>query len=271
MKIIALLATFTAGLVVVHANAETVLLSNDFGGGTDIGPAFQEVANGLGTGGFSNAVTGVITTGSTTGQNSAYGLNTQSTVDATSVSGATAFKVEWIVSGANLQGNVNNVRYNGWFFGVTANTNATGTGGTSLWNQEPDAIGIRLLSSDNGNMQFIQDANSGDEDTSSLGVSLPSLASLQDGFTISLTVNSDDTWSASSTGLSSDFDASGSLTAKNSYADLADNLVAYTSIQGDGLIYTADQVTVTAIPEPSTLCLGALGLLGLIGLTRRKR
>lgn len=258
----------TLAFASLSAADASVLIDNDFGAGLDTGPSFQQVANGVGSGGSSNTTTGVVTSGASV--NSAYGLNSSSTVDASTASG---FTIVWDVASASI-GTVDGPASNGWFFGVTTSTS---TGGSGLYNNSNQALGIRLLGSGGSgtDMVFVQDSDGagGPQLTSSLGVAVSTAASYEDGFSISLTVNNDDSWSAFSTGLSADFSTSGTLdtTASGfSYADVADSLVAYSSIQGLSLSYTVDNVTLSAIPEPSSFALLA-GLIGLTSVLIRRR
>lgn len=92
-----------------------------------------------------------------------------------------------------------------------------------------------------------------------------------------MSLNDDDTWTASSTGLSTDFTSSGSLSPTSGgftafgYSDIADNLVAYSSAQGDQVTYTVDQVSLVAIPEPSTLFLFGGAAMGFLVYRRKTR
>ena len=145
---------------------------------------------------------------------------------------------------------------NGWFFGVVGGANATLTGAGGLFaNSDTDSIGIQLYGGSNGDMILIENAGGTETETaltSPTGSGAPDIASLQDGFAISLTVNSNNTWSAFSTGLSTDFNTNGILT-KVLYADVADALVASTTIQGSNpLTNTIGEVSLTA-HEPSVL------------------
>ncbi|MCH7228096.1 hypothetical protein [Haloferula sp. A504] len=259
-KLTALAAS--ALLFTVPAGAAT-LLSNDFGGGADIGPGFQQLYNGQGTA-SADPATGTITT--TGVDNAAIGLNTSGTVDA---SAAPGFTIEWVVSSFTgdsfNDGSGSRVRFNGWFFGVTTDT---GSGGTSLWNNTGEAVGILM---DGGNSytdwSFVQRTGGSLDSNTALNGSQPTVASFNDGFTVSLTINDDNTWSASSTGLSNNISSSGSLAA-GTYATIAGSLVANTTIQGTQVGYVIDSVTLTTIPEPTTATLFG-GLLVLTLLRRR--
>lgn len=262
----ALLAS-SAFLFTVPAHAAT-LLFNDFGAGADTGPAFQQLYNGQGTA-SANAATGAITT--TGVDNASIGLNTSGTVDA---SAAPGFTIEWVVSSFTgdsfNNGSGSRVTFNGWFFGVTTNTNS---GGTGLWNNSAESVGILM---DGGSSftdwSFVQRTGGPTNGTASSNTSLngsqPTIASFNDGFTLSLTINADNTWSAFSTGLSNDISSSGSLTA-GTYATISSSLVANTTIQGTQVGYTIDSVTLSTIPEPATATLFS-GLL-LLALLRRRR
>jgi len=214
-----------------YADEETVLVSSNFDDSTPVGPAFQQVANGLGQGGMSDGSTGVITAGNVA--TSTFGLNTGATVDATSVAGSTGFEIEFVVTSVT---NAAAIQSNGMFFGVSSNTDATGTDGPSLYNNNPDSIGIGFFGA-NANfgaedaVRFIQETDG--FNVQDPGIISPTIESLEDGFTITLQVNEDDTWSASSSGLSDDFNVSGTLdTTVSSYAMVANNLVPNVSIQG---------------------------------------
>mgnify|MGYP002622450529 CR=1 FL=1 len=243
-------AVTTAAFLITSASRGADLIDNDFGGGADTGPAFQQLYNGQGTASADPATGAITTTGV---DNAAIGLNTTATVDA---SGASGFTIEWVVSSFTgdsfNDGSGSRVRFNGWFFGVTTNT---GNAGPALWNNTGEAVGILL---DGGNSftdwSFVQRAGGSLDANTPLNGSQPTLASFNDGFTLSLTINADDTWSASSTGLSNDISASGSLAA-GTYATIAGSLVANTTIQGTQVGYVLDQVTLstgTGTPADTT-------------------
>lgn len=236
------------------------LQMNDFGAGADVGPSLQQATNSLGTGGSADPATGVITTG--TNNNSTYGLNSSSLVDVTSVAGATGFTVEWVISG--ISQNVGAIQSNDMFFGVTGNSSTATNGDPSLFNNSGNAIGIKLDVIGSVSSFFeVGSSSTGAQQTTALTTD-----SMEDGFTLSFTVNDDNTWSATSTGLSSEINTSGTL-AHATYAGIASNLGAYTSVQGNSIVYTVDSVKISTVPEPSSAALLGLGAMAL--MFRRKK
>ena len=255
--------------VCVSANG-TTLLDNNFDGnnGNDVGGTMSDLNNAKpvvpdGT----DASTGVINfNDDVAGAVPAYGFISGSAFD---VSGAPGFTVTWSVSGADTL-NTGGIRANGWFFGVQSDN-------ADLWNQNSDALGVTLFTSNYTTGARPEDvpalfASSGSTEVgTSLGIPIPTGAELADGFELSLTLNSDDTWSVTSTGLLTDINASGNLgfTALT-YADLASSLYVSTILQSDGVLQDVqyDQVTLQTVPEPTSLALLALG--GLF-MSRRRR
>jgi hypothetical protein len=245
---ILLLVVFAGLSAVAPTMADTVLMDHTFDGvENDTGPAFQQLYNGQGTA-SADPATGTITT---TGiDNASIGLSASGTVDA---SAASAFTIEWVVSSFTgdsfNDGSGSRVKFNGWFFGVTTNT---GNDGPALWNNTAESVGILM---DGGtaytDWSFVQRSGSATASNPSLNGSQPTVESFNDGFTVSLTINADDTWSASSTGLSNNISSSGSL-ATGTYATLAGSLVANTTIQGTQVGYVVDRVTLTTVNGPPT-------------------
>lgn len=264
--------TWALGLVAagVCASANgTTLLDNNFNGnnGDDVGGQFSVLSNGNALNDLSDPSTGVLDydDDASNGAVPAYGFISDSAFD---VSGAPGFTVTWSVSSAGPL-NVGAIRANGWFFGVQSSN-------AGLWNQAPDALGVTLFTDNYVNADDpALFASSGSTETgSSLGIPIPTGAELADGFELSLTLNSDDTWSVTSTGLTTDINASGNLgfTALT-YADLASTLYVSTTQQselGDQVrqVVNYDQVTLQTVPEPTSLALLALG--GLF-MSRRRR
>ena len=267
-------ATVCAALATGSTNA-AVLVDHTFdGSANDIGGlTFQEVSNGLGSGGSSDLSTGVITAGIVPGNDtSSYGFNATSSIDVTTAApSANGFKIRFTVSATDVD--VSDLDNNGLFFGVVSGTGANGTTGTSLWNNDPHAFGYVAGSNAYGDNVMRQDgANAGTSVTTPLGGVAPTNASFQDGFTITLSLFDDDTWTITSTGLlATDLNGSGSLTTTGTgifdYDAIAADLTPYVGIQGEsGGKITVDRITVTAIPEP-----GSLALLGLGGLLIARR
>jgi hypothetical protein len=170
----------------------------------------------------------------------------------------------------------NDPQANGVFFGVT-NDNTTfyrsqKNFGLILSGQvgDPD-LPLALIANDGG-------ADPGTTILASLDAGAYDLASLLDGFTASFSADQTG-WSYEVAGVTVDsapavLSSSGVYPEGFTYAgqfDAEDYFIATvqraTTVQ---VVMKVDRMTLTAVPEPSTLCLVGLGLLGL-GAVRRRR
>lgn len=271
MKKILLMSTALGTLPLPAA----VILSNNFNNnaGDDTGPGFVIVSNGTEDNSVSNASTGRISFEDTGTGTPTVGFSSSSALD---VSGAAGFTLTWaITSGNPLQ--LGSVNANGWFFGVQDGQGQEGVGGT-LWNNVGNAIGINMrpggawgISTDPGSTAANPTA------TDLFGGANPTGTSINDGFTLSLTLMNDNSWTATSTGLSTNFNASGaSLPGTVTYSDVASSLYVSTTLQSTGTPFpitsvTYDSVTLDTIvvPEPSGTIL--LGVSGMMFALRRRR
>ena len=221
---------FSALVVVAIASSPSfaqIVISNNFDGDdtNDLGGAFVLSSNGLEDNDASVPATGLIQFQDVDTNNPTVGFTSSTAVDLTSFDG---FTVEWVVaSGVNTA----DIRSNGWFFGVQDGVGMQGVG-DSLWNNVPDAIGVTLFrGGDFSQAEFAESFASDGAGESFASVGTSDAAAAADGFTISLTLNSDNTWSVSSVGLdtgSGELSGSGTLVAADTYASFADNLFAST-------------------------------------------
>ena len=122
-------------------------------------------------------------------------------------------------------------------------TDAFATDGPGLFNNNPAAVGVRLFNGEavvaNPSYSFVEDPDGGAATAVNTSLGTPTagfVAEIEDGFTISITVNSDDTVSAFSTGLGADdFTFSGTIGTQTSYAAIAGDLGAFVSGQGSAM------------------------------------
>jgi arylsulfatase A len=223
LRLIHLLATSLVTLSVSYA--DTVLIDRTFDGvANETGPAIQVVNNGVATG-TANTTTGVIVTGAST---HTLGFNISATVDLSSYHG---FSATFVVDSMTLSVNVSSLGSNGLFFGVVSGTNAIGTTGTSLWNNDPKAFGYVPGSSSWGSHIMAENIGNVNITSTNLTSTQPSNASLLDAFTVTLKVLPNNTWQITSTGLSAELNQSGTL-PNLTIADFA-NLGIYMSLQGE--------------------------------------
>ena len=144
-----------------------------------------------------------------------------------------------------------------------------------MFNYTAASVGLRFNSNDQPDepltiAQIITEGATGG-DTSLQDVAGPAAADVEDGFTFEITLNSDGTVDASTTGLTTEIALTGGTLADPSFADFRTDGVGVTaSFQGGGGGFTVDSVTVhtEVIPEPSSLALLGLASLGLV--TRRR-
>jgi hypothetical protein len=254
----------------LSASGVTTQLSNDFDGndGNDTGGAFQIVSNsGVVTSDTTNPATGLISFAEVSG-NAAVGFTSSAALDLSSES---SFTATWVVASASPSDP--NPDFNGWFIGVQAVAGAAGDGAT-LWNNNT-AFGVCIRGSNFGDGLDVVTADTvnGVQSVYSTDVAdKPTGGSLTSGFTVSMTLNSDDTWTVVTSGLSTDINESGSVVS-GLYSTLAGSLFASTSYQtGSPTVQSVqyDSVVITSVPEPETLALlGGLWALAFVALRRR--
>ena len=270
-----ILSTFTVVAISSNPVMASTLIMNDFDGDdtNDLGGVFVPVSNNLEDMDMTNPSVGLISFQDDGSSNPAVGFTSSTAADFSSFGG---FTIEWTVaSGFNTA----DIRSNGWFLGVQDAVGVNNSSAT-LWNNDPDAVGVTLFRSGGATAAEFAESfavNGNGENFVSVG-SINNTV-VEDGFTISLTLNSDDTWSVSSTGLdagSGELSGSGVLASGSGlYATFADSLFASSVVQINSVptgVVSGGQftsVTVTAIPEPSSLAL--LSLAALAGSVRRRR
>ncbi|VGO18839.1 hypothetical protein [Pontiella sulfatireligans] len=259
------LAACMIGLVagaIIPAYGE-VIQQNDFNGvADDIGAAFEiNSINGPLDTDLMDASTGVVSFSAPSGSRPNVTLVSSGASD---VSLEDGFSVFWNV--ASIASDAFTISKNGMFLGVqTANNDA--------WNNIT-SLGLGIRSSAGVGDLDIIGSNSGAKITEGSLVALDTItdASIMDGFTATLTVKSDNTWSILTTGLSTDVNTGGTL-SNVAYSDLAGSLFASSALQlnkSDALhTITYDSMTLQTIPEPATL--GMVAAFGGAVLFIRRR
>ncbi len=261
-------ALLAVAAFVGSANADIILIDKTFDNvANDTGPAFQGVNNGTNSGsGSANLTTGLITLG---GTNNSRGFNNVSTVNIpTADPTAKGFYVTFVVDATNQ--NVSSLLANGMFFGVVSGAGATST--TTPWNSNSQIFGYVPGSTSHGDNVMAQRNGSAFTYTA-LGGTAPTNASFQDGFTLTIGLFNNDTWTITSTGLSTDLNGSGSLDTVNqfAYADIASSVGTFAGFQHNNtstLDISRITLETTTVPEPSSAIL--LGAMGVLALRRRR-
>ena len=163
---------------------------------------------------------------------------------------------------------------------MVSGAGSTATDSTAFYNQNPRAFGYIAGSVNWGDHGMGQDL---DQTTSTIFTQLPDIptnASFADGFTVAITVNSNNTWSIVTTGLSTNADGTGGYagtldTGVNGFdfaTFITGGIGLNSSLQNQGQSVTISQATLVAVPEPEAIALmaSAVSLLGLRCARRRR-
>ena len=243
------LSVFAVVVMAASPLTAQVLISNNFDGddSNDLGGAFVISSNDLEDEDMTDPANGLISFLDEGNSNPNVGITSSTAAD---FSGFDGFTVEWVVAEGF---NTADIASNGWFFGVQNSPGVQGDGGT-LWNNLPNAVGVTLFQFSNFTRADFAESfalNGNDENFVRVDVveepdetplALNEVA--EDGFTITLTLNSDDTWSVSSEGLDAgagELSGSGTLVSGAPdmegdpptplYATFANNLFASSFVQ----------------------------------------
>ena len=257
-----------------YLSAQTVLIENDFDSATatDIGPTFQF---------FGNAAGGVVGTGdpdtgsftNTAAITNTNGFNNAAKVDVLALAPtATGFELEVVIDSVT---NAANLQSNGFFIGVVSGTNATLGGNmngdavnnaTALFNNAPAAIGFRIGGAGiNPTFTFVEDpldggfGNAGQVNVNlpdpAVAPVLPPLADIEDGFTVTFSVDNANNYTLTTTGLGTDITgltgtldgAGGATPGSTLFSAIQNDLGISISAQGAGVGVEVGSVTLTSI------------------------
>lgn len=259
---------FAAFLATGICHGSTTLIDVSFPTGTGTNPTFLEIDNGVGANTWTQA-TGVIST--STANNSAVGAASDTTTD------FTALGSDSLVLTANVSSVTGTLIANGMFVGFQRRIN--GGTGADLWNNLSTSFGMVIPGSatvGNGTRHVGAGGNAGAGRYQGSDYGIATLASIQDGFDVTLTVDSSG-WDLAIVGLETAGAAAitgGSGTwgtgGINAFATFNTDMRAGASYQttaGAGDM-TFSRITLTQVPEPSTFALVGLAALGLL---RRRR
>jgi hypothetical protein len=220
------------------AAGDKVLLEWDFGAGADSGPAIIADSWGVVA---ADPATGRLQCG--TANNGHATFTSETPVDA---SGAENFTITWTVASFTTNGvTTQPIWHEGHVYGVTK-PQGGGFKGTY------PALGISV---DNGNSglgtwKFCEVTGTGAKVQHALNGSAPTYASKNDGFTLTMTVNADNTWEVSSTGLSNTETTTGTLTGVT-YAEISSNLYPNCTLGGVGTTVYVDHVVLSSYTTPA--------------------
>ena len=238
--------------------AQIVIMNNFDGDDTnDVGPAFQTLTNGVvidadPVPGTFDPDTGVIMTG--TSSTNATGFNNASL--ATLDPATTELTATFVVASAS--DNTIEVRSNGWFFGLVTGTGGTDPTGAGLFNNTASSIGLNLFQgTGSSNSRILADGPEGGATVLFPFETEPTNASAEDGFTFVLTLRSDGTYDASTTGLSTEVNVVNAALPEGgapTFDDFLNGGVGLnSSTQAPSMQYIVSEVTLEATMERMTL------------------
>ena len=261
-------------LLISNASA-VVVIQNDFNGLTldsgDVGPAIQQVSNGIGGSGAFDPATSTFSNSTSNINTSGFNSSSLEALDPLTTQITATFDIASVT-------NLGAIQFTGFFLGiVTGGTGATTTNSIGLFNNAPLSFGLQIFNGGTS-LGVVRDGATG-VGSNLVNNTVLSEASVADGFTFTFVLR-DGSYDAFTTGLLDDTGANFDLNLTNETLTDSDILPDFNdfltggvgingSIQGNEAGFTINSATVEVVPEPSSTAL--LGLGGLALLTRRKR